>query len=159
MSDKREKTLDEVMDLVRNQNIAMLSTMDGRDLVSRPMGMQEPDEDGTLWFITRTNSDVTTQVAADPRVNIALADGDYISITGQASVVHDPARAKELWGPFVETWMQCEPEDPEVALIRVNPETISYWETPGAVATAFSMVRGMVGDHEPKLGESGTVEA
>lgn len=158
MSERNEKSFSEVLDLVRKQHVAMLTTHDGERLVSRPMGMQAPDDDGTLWFFCHTSSDVASQVQTNSGVNVALADGDYLSLSGTAEVVHDPAKNRDLWGPFVETWMQCKPEDPECSLIKVTPESIGYWDTPGAIGSMIAMVGGMITKKEPDVGESGVVE-
>lgn len=154
-----QKTLDDVIDLISKQKVGMLTTHEGDRLVSRPMGMQDPDRDGTLWFFAKADSDVAHQVGADPRVNVSLADGDYLSVTGTAAVVNDVAKKRELWDASVEAFMQTDPEDPQAVLIKVAADSIAYWDTPSAVGSVFAMVKGLVGDSEPDAGDSGVVEA
>lgn len=159
MSEHDEKSFDEVLDLIRGQHVAMLTTLDAGRPVSRPMGMQDPDDDGTLWFFCRSDADVADQVRADGRVNVSFADGDYVSVAGTASVVDDVAKKRELWDASVEAWMQSSPEDPSVALLRVAPETIGYWDTPGTVGSMVAMLGGLVSGKEPDVGDSGVVGA
>ncbi len=159
MTEHNDKSLDDVMKMIGKQNVAMLTTLDGSRLVSRPMGAQEPDEDGTLWFFTETGSDKAQQIQADSRVSVTYADGDYLSVEGSAEVLQDPARQKEMWNPFVESWLQCEPDDPKVSLIRINANTIGYWDTPTAVGSTLSMVKGLLTNDQPDGGESGIVDA
>lgn len=158
-SAKPAKTRDEVVEMIGKQHLAMLTTLENDRMVSRPLGLQKPDADGTLWFFVRTDSEVALQVRADSRVNVSLADGDYLSISGHGEVVHDPAKNEELWNPFVESWMQCAPTDEQCSLVKVTPDTIAYWDTPNAVASFTSMVKGLVTDQEPNVGETGVVEA
>ena len=158
MNNNAEKSLDDVMDMLKKQHIAMLTTFDGDKLVSRPMGAQEPDEDGTLWFFTETGSDKAVQIEADSRVNVTYADGDYLSVEGTAEVVHDPAKQRELWNPYAESWLQCEPEDPKVTLIKVTGHTIGYWDTPTTAGSMISMAKSLITHTQPDGGDSGVVE-
>lgn len=159
MNNDTEKSLDDVMKLLAKQHVAMLTTLDGDRLVSRPMGAQEPDADGTLWFFTETGSDKAQQIEADSRVSVTYADGDFLSVEGTGEVVHDPAKQRELWNPFAESWMQCEPEDPKVALIKVTAHTIGYWDTPSTAGSMISMVKGLITKTRPDGGDSGVVDA
>ncbi len=159
MTENSKKSLDDVMALLAKQHVAMLTTFDGDQLVSRPMGSQEPDEDGTLWFFTQTGSDKATQITADSRVNVTYADGDYLSVEGSAEVLQDAAKQRELWNPYAESWLQCEPEDPKVSLIKVTAHTIGYWDTPSTAGSMISMVKGLITNTQPDGGDSGVVDA
>ena len=158
MTDKNEKSVDEVMKLLAKQHVAMLTTIDDGHMVARPMGAMKPDDDGILWFFTQTGSEKAIQITADNRVNLTYADGDYLSVQGTAEMVQDPQRQRELWNKPVEAWLQCEPEDPQVSLIKVTPQTIGYWDTPTAVGTTLSMVKGLITNEQPDGGESGVVD-
>ncbi len=159
MNDQNEKSLDDVMKMIGKQHVAMLTTLDGDRLVSRPMGAQEPDADGTLWFFTETGSDKARQIEADSRVSVTYADGDYLSVDGSAQVMQDPTRQKEMWNPFVESWLQCDPDDPKVSLIKVDAHTIGYWDTPTAVGSTLSMIKGFLTNSQPDGGDAGVVDA
>lgn len=159
MTEHNEKTLDEVMDLLAKQHVAMLATIDDGRIVSRPMGAMKPDAEGVLWFFTTVDSDKAIQIKADNRVNLTYADGDYLSVQGTAEVLQDPAKQRELWNKPTEAWLQTEPEDPTVALIKVIPDTIGYWDTPSAVGSTLSMVKGLITNEQPDGGESGVVDA
>ncbi len=158
MTENSEKSLADVMKLLAKQHVAMLTTLDGDRLVSRPMGAQEPDQDGTLWFFTETGSDKAVQIQADPRVNVTYSDGDFLSVEGTGEVVHDPAKQRELWNPFAESWLQCEAEDAKVALIKVTAHTIGYWDTPSTAGSMISMVKGLITKTQPDGGDSGVVD-
>lgn len=159
MNNDTRKSIDDVMALLKKQHTAMLTTLDGDKLVSRPMGAQQPDDDGTLWFFTETGSDKAQQIEADGRVNVTYADGDFLSVEGTAEVVQDPAKQRELWNPFAESWLQCEAEDPKVSLIKVTAHTIGYWDTPSTAGSMISMVKGLITHTRPDGGDSGVVDA
>ncbi|HMM95787.1 MAG: pyridoxamine 5'-phosphate oxidase family protein [Micrococcales bacterium] len=150
-----------VKELVEDQRLAMLTTVHPETgaLTSRPMTLQQVDDDGTLWFLTLRESSPAHEIESTPRVNVAFAqEGAWVSIAGRAEVRHDPEKARELWDEMVKTWFQKEPEDPDVVVLRVDGETAEYWDSPGRVATVVEMVRARVSGERPDPGESHTVD-
>lgn len=151
------KTRDEVLEMLRSQRTAMVTTLDGDQLVSRPMAPMHVDDDGTLWFFTEADSDKADQVESIPHMNVSFSHGDYLSVSGTGQVVRDVEQQKALWNKAVESWLQCEPDDPKVRLLEVQPSTIAYWSTPNTVATLLGMAKAVVTEEQPDLGDSGVV--
>lgn len=149
MSEERSQSVKDLGDLLGNTHTCMLTTMteDGRH-VSRPMALQETDFDGDLWFFTYDDSDKVRQVIANPEVNVAFADekhSTWTSVAGRASVVHDQAKAKELYSPMLRVWFPDGLETPGVALLKVEAQTAEYWDAPSStVKTAIGALRAAV---------------
>jgi general stress protein 26 len=149
-----------VVDLAKDIHVSMLTTVDGDGhFVSRPMGQQEVDEDGSLWFFAERDSRKIAHIASNPYVNVTLTSADtWISISGTAHVVEDTTKAQDLWNPFVEAWMPQGPTDPSVVLIRVDGESAEYWDTPGGrIATAISFAKAKLTGRRYEGGENETV--
>ncbi|GAB2490009.1 pyridoxamine 5'-phosphate oxidase family protein [Luteococcus sediminum] len=157
-TESEQKSVDEVVAMLRQQHIAMMTTIDGDAMVSRPMGVQRVDDDATIWFFAVADSDKARQIAADPRTNLAFTDGDQLSVSGTAVIVKDQSVIDELWDTRVAAWMQCESTDPKVALIRVDADSVGYWDTPHAAGTLLEVAKGVLGGHRPQAGKSGVVE-
>jgi general stress protein 26 len=136
-----------VAELAKNIRIGMLTTVgpDGH-FISRPMAQQEVEFDGDLWFFAERDSRKVAHIAADPHVSITLTSNDtWISLDGEAEIVVDPVKAKELWNPWVEAWMPQGPQDPSVVLIKVSGHSAEYWDTPGGrIASVISFVKAKV---------------
>ncbi|MBR7743989.1 pyridoxamine 5'-phosphate oxidase family protein [Phycicoccus sp. BSK3Z-2] len=150
-----------VHELIGGQRTAMLTTIHEQTgaLTSRPMTLQRADEDGTLWFLGATDSAAAHEIQAHPDVNVAFTkEGAWVSVAGRAEARHDPERAKDLWNEFAETWFQVEPDDPSVAVIRVDGDTAQYWDSPGKAATVVEMVKARVTGDRPDPGGSNTVD-
>lgn len=148
-------------DLAKDIKIAMFTTTDEEGhYVSRPMAQQLVEDDSDLWFFAERNSSVVAHVASRPHVGITLSSSDtWISLDGEAELVEDVAKAKQLWNPFVEAWLPQGPEDPSVVLIKVNGHTAEYWDTPGGkVASVLSFVKAKVTGERYSGGENKTVE-
>lgn len=157
-TEAEQKSVADVVAMLRKQHVAMMTTIDRDAMVSRPMGVQRIDDDATVWFFALADSDKARQIAADPRTNLAFTNGDQLSVSGTAVIVKDQAVIDELWDKGVEAWMQCEPTDPKVALIRVDADSVGYWDTPNAAGTLLEVAKGVLGGTRPQAGESGVVE-
>ena len=121
-------------ELIKDIQYAMLTTAlpDGT-LRSRPMATQKAPFDGTLWFFTDADSAKVYEVRRDNHVNVAYADpahNRWVSLSGTASVVRDKAKVKELWTTGLKAWFPDGPEDPNIALLRIDVGDAEYWDAP-----------------------------
>lgn len=150
-----------VAGLLKGKRLAMLTTTapDGT-LTSRPMALQEVEFDGDLWFFAERSSRKFSHVHAHPQVNVAVATSDtWVSLTGTATLVDDPAKAKELWNSGVEAWFPEGPDSPELVLLKVEGMSAEYWDTPGGrVATLFSFAKAKVTGQRAEVGENDRVD-
>ena len=136
-----------LIELTKDIKITMFTTIDAEGhFVSRPMAQQLTEPDGDMWFFAERDSRVVDEITANPHVSLTLSSNDtWISIDGEAQVVDDSAKAKELWNSFVEAWLPQGPDDPSVVLIKVDPHTAEYWDSPGGrVASLISLVKAKV---------------
>ena len=136
-----------LIELMKDIQITMFTTIDADGhFVSRPMAQQLTEPDGDLWFFAERDSRVIEQIAANSHVSLTLSSSStWISIDGDAQMVDDSEKAKELWNSFVEAWLPQGPEDPSVVLIKVEAHTAEYWDSPGGrVASLISLVKSKV---------------
>jgi len=68
-------------------------------------------------------------------------DSEWTSIAGTAEVVHDRAKAEELFTPMLEVWFPDGLDTPGLALLKVRAETAEYWD---ASDSKIKQVIGMV---------------
>jgi general stress protein 26 len=119
-------------ELVEGIRFAMVTSVDPEGtLQSRPLPPQHADEDGTLWFIASRRSSLAHQLRTRPDVLVTWGDvrsRRYLSVNGTATVLHDPAKAAELWDAAIRTWFPDGPDDPEVAVIKVALDISEYRE-------------------------------
>ena len=157
MSDQQTR---KVAELIKEQRLAMLTTRDPfGTLMSRPTALQEVEFDGDLWFFAERGSRKVLHVGASPQVNVTVnGSGSWVSLTGEAAVVEDTAKKRELWNAGVEAWLPQGPEDDSVVLIRVEGRSAEYWDTPGRVATALSVAKAKMTGERYSGGENERVE-
>lgn len=115
---------------------------------TRPMSVQEVDEQGTIWFLVANDSHTYHDIDADSKVKLYFqgsAHSDFLFLEGTAILSADKTRIKELWNPIMKTWFTEGENDPRIALIRVSPETGYYWDNKhGNVIAGIKMVIGAV---------------
>jgi general stress protein 26 len=104
---------------------------DKSPLNSRPMGLQECDSEGNLWFISNKQSGKNMQIEKDNKVQLYFmnnGDHEYLSIVGKAYIYMDRATIEDKWSVVANAWFDGK-DDPDVSIIRVTPEEVYYWDT------------------------------
>jgi general stress protein 26 len=133
----------------QDADVCMLTTTedDGR-LVSRPMSIQDIEDDHTIWFMTRVDTPAMQEATGGQQVSVSVAEkGFWASISGTAMAVQDIERKKQYWSKTTEAFFgDAKPEDPEVVLLKVTPQSGQYWDSPGLPAMAVEMLKGLKGD-------------
>ena len=152
MADQQDDR-DKVVELIVRAQSAMLTTMtpDG-DHVSRPMAVQETEFDGDLWFFAYDTSDKVSQIRTHPRVNVAFANdkkSEWTSIAGTAEIVHDPAKAEQLWSKPLETWFPDGLHTPGLTLIKVHGDTAEYWDAATSKVKQLLGIRRAIQRNDP----------
>ncbi|MDB5490439.1 MAG: ral stress protein 26 [Micavibrio sp.] len=126
------------------------------------MGTQKSDKDkpftGEIWFMTDINSPKVAEINANPKVLLSYAESkkqDYISVAGTATIVRDQAKVKEFWTEAFKAWFPDGPEDPDIALIRVDAEAAEYWDAPSkAIVYAYGYFKAKLTGQQPDIGEN-----
>ncbi|SFT05520.1 pyridoxamine 5'-phosphate oxidase family protein [Paenibacillus sp. BC26] len=118
-----------VRELIKDIDIAMLTTVSEEGLVSRPMKTQEVEFDGNLWFLTKKNTGKFEELLHNRQVNVSYAGKSFVSIRGEAELVDSTEKIKELWSPAYEKLLESTYDDPNLVLIKVVAETAEYWDT------------------------------
>jgi len=161
--DSRDR--EKLWDLIKDIKFAMITTRHANGhLHSRPMTTQnrDIDEDTSLWFFMSRHGGVVADIEREPAVSVAYADSDsddYVSVSGQARVVEDMARKRQLWNKMTEAWFPKGVNDPDLALVQVGITHADYWEARDSKLTQlFKMAKAAVTGQPPRdIGEHGRV--
>lgn len=135
MQDTRQEAIEKLNDLIKDISTAMLTTIDGGVLRSRPMATQEAKFDGVLYFLTGANTHKDEEIKKDNRVNVSYAEpknNTYVSVSGSAETYHDQEKIDELWNPFYKAWFPDGQTDPNIRVLKVTVEQAEYWDSPSS---------------------------
>ena len=159
MTTTHDDQLATVAEIMKDTRIAVLTYVSrGGALVSTPMGTQDFENPGTVWFLTERDTDKVRAIEADPRVNVSYSSkSGWVSLSGTARVSEDRAKLAELWDASAGIFMSGGPEDASNVLLQVDGATAEFWESPGKVSSAIQIAKGLVSDAEPDLGDNDTV--
>lgn len=121
-----------IKELSEKAKFCMFCTeLDTVPINTRPMGLQETDEEGNLWFISSDTSNKNFQIKDDDRVQLLFmnnSDSEYLSVFGNATIYKDRATIEDKWSPMANAWFDGK-EDPNVSIIKVAPKDTYYWDT------------------------------
>lgn len=112
----------------------------GSPMAVRPMGVQQVDDDGTLWFLSSNDSHKNQEIKQDDHVHLLFQESNhsgFLNIYGKASITEDKAKIKELWEPILKTWFTEGEDDPRISVIKITPTEAYYWDNKHGDAVAF----------------------
>ena len=161
MEETRQESIEKLKSLTEGIDFAMLTTINGGQLRSRPMSTQEMDENGDLWFFTSDNTHKVDEIEADSRVNVAYSKPDdqlYVSVAGRGSLSKDREKIEELWSPILKAWFPEGLDDPHLSLLRVSVEEAEYWDSPNSkIVQLYGFVKAVVTGKPAEGGDHGKV--
>ena len=126
------------------------------------MAIAMAGDDDTLWFFMSRSGDPVDDLATEPTVNLSYADTSndrFVSVSGQARVVENKAKAQALWSPLAQAWFSGGVDDPDLALIEVKIVHAHYWNvTESKITQLYQMAKAAITGKKPEhLGETGEV--
>jgi len=157
--DNSNESVNKLANLIKGIKMAMFISLSKDGFIhSRPMATQELEFDGDLWFFTSIDSEKIIEIKYNSHVNVSYADigtNKYISVSGDAEVVEDKNKIKQLWNPTLKIWFPNGSEDPKLTLIKVNVTNAEYWDTPqNAVVKLVGFVKAITTGKSIDLGEN-----
>jgi general stress protein 26 len=128
-----EEAIDKLKKLVKSADICLFTTnLTKLPLSTRPMSTQQIDDDGNIWFFSNKESHKNDEIDQDNRVQLFFANKanfEFLSVYGEADVIVDKEKAKELWTPELKTWFHDGVDDPNLTLVQIKPTDVYYWDT------------------------------
>lgn len=120
----------------------------GKEVATRPMAVQQVDDEGCLWFLSATDSHQNRDIAADANVQLMFQGSphsDFLVLYGHATLSADQEKIKALWNPVLKTWFTGGVDDPRISVIKVTPSKGYYWDTKHNRAIVFAkMIAGAI---------------
>jgi len=152
------ETCHRVWEIIEKVGVCMLTTCFEGGLRARPLEPRADRKSGRLLFVTDVHSAKRDDVDRWPDVGLVFidtADKAYLSITGKARIVDDPALRAAVWRKSDAVWWPGGPNDPNVCVLVYEPTTAELWDGPSnAAVVAYEFAKAIVAGTEPDLGEN-----
>lgn len=156
-----EKAIEKIKALAKDK-ICLLCTYENNKIVSRPMGTQDIDEDGAIWFVSNKDSEKNSQIDVNSKVYLMYLDSgnnEYLSLTGSAEILYDRKKIEKLWNPLMKAWFPEGKDDPEITLLKVLPEEGHYWDTKnGKVISMIKIAAAALTGKKSDVGVEGDIK-
>lgn len=137
-----------IKEIVDNAKSCFFCTNPDSDSHTRPMSVQQIDENGNLWFLSASDSHKNLELTIDPTVRLYFQGSkhsDFLYLDGFATVSKDKNKIKELWEFVMSTWFTGGIDDPRITVIKVTPTVGYYWDTKhGNTIAGLKMLFGAI---------------
>ena len=144
---------------LRSDMTVMLGLTDVEDGHSRPMTAQlEEDEGGPIWFFTAKNTELVRAMGEGHRAIMHFASKGhdlFATVHGELRLDNDRATIDRLWNRFVAAWFEGGKDDPNLQLVRFDPETAQVWLNEHSLFAGVKLLLGRdpKRDYRDKVGE------
>ena len=163
MSDKNQH--EALWDLIKETRFCMLSHRhaDG-SLHSHPLTTQNKElaADGCLYFFVSKTTEVGQRLQQDGNVNLSYANpgkDTWVSVAGNARVLDDMAKKRELFNPMAKAWFPNGPDDPQLELVEVRIDEAEYWNVKeNKLLQMIKMGKSAATGKQPQMGEHREVQ-
>lgn len=130
---KAEQAIDKIKEIVDKAKTCFFCTiLADDDMRSRPMSVQQVDDEGNLWFLSAEDSHKNMEVTLEPKVKLYFqgsTHSDFLELDGIATISRDREKIKELWEFVIKTWFTEGVNDPRITVLKVRPTEGYYWDT------------------------------
>ncbi len=128
MKEKYQK----IREIIENSKVGMMATNLGKKPYNVfPIGIQQMDQNGDLWFFSSKTSDLFEDIQKNSRVQIIYSNEEkqeYLSVLGDAVPLMLANKVHELWNPMLSAWFEGK-TDPNLILLNIKIEQAKYWNS------------------------------
>ena len=114
---------------------------------SRPMTAQFDDKNpGPIWFFTAKDTDLVTAMGEAHRAVAHFVAKDhelFATLHGELTLDNDRATVDRLWNRFVAAWYPGGKDDPQLQLLRLDPEYAQVWLNENSVFAGMKLLLGV----------------
>src|SRR6187402_487980 len=132
------KTLAELSEKMRDIDFTMLSTRAANGAIgSRPMSNnREVDYDGDSYYFTTDDTQMVTDIAANPQVGLGFQGKAglfgvrpfFVAVEGHAELIRDKGQFEAHWTEGLDRWFAQGVDTPGLVLIKVHADRVHYWD-------------------------------
>jgi general stress protein 26 len=138
----QEDLKQKAIDIISNHKIGVLSSVEENKPHSRYMTFYH--EDLTLYSPTQLDTEKINEIEQNPAVSVLLGyedkgiDDAYLELSGTSSINQSQELKKKFWDDTFNKWFDG-PEDPNYALLQIQPEVVRILNNEGGPAQELTM--------------------
>lgn len=132
---------------LESDRTVMLGLDGAEDGHTRPMTAQVEADRSHIWFFTGRDNALVQALAGGTGRAIATFTSKghdlFATFHGQLRVDTHPAVVERLWNRFVAAWYPGGKTDPDLALLRLDPERAEIWLEGSSLVAGVKMLLGV----------------
>ena len=114
---------------------------------SRPMTAQFDDKNpGPIWFFTTQDAELVRAMGKAHRAVVHFVAKDhelFATVHGELRPDNDRATLDRLWNGFVAAWYEGGRQDPNLQLLRLDPEHAQVWLNENNLLAGMKLLLGI----------------
>ena len=131
---------------LRSDRTFMLGLAGVDDGLGQPMtAILDGDGPGPIYTFTAKDTDLvqTLGIAAPATAHFAAkGHGLFAAIQGEVFADNDRATIDRLWSPFVAAWFEGGKDDPNLQLLRFEPQDAQIWLNDNSLFAGVKLLLG-----------------
>jgi general stress protein 26 len=133
---------------LKSDMTVMLGLVGVEDGHAQPMTAQLDEELGDsspIWFFTSKDNGIVKAMKKGHRANahfVAKGHDLFACVHGNLVLDDDALTINKLWNPFVAAWFKGGKTDPNLQLIRLDPDQAEIWLNENSLFAGIRMLFG-----------------
>lgn len=131
---------------LKSDRTVMLGLVGAGESLAQPMTAQIEDEGrGPIWIFTAKDTDLIQELGErhPAMIHFAAKGHDlFASVIGELLADNDRAAIERLWNPFVAAWYEGGQDDPNLQLLRFEPERAQIWLNENSLFAGIKVLLG-----------------
>src|SRR5262245_35860272 len=127
-------------------DMTMMIGLDGvEDGHARPMTAQLEGNRGPIWFFTAKDNSIVQRLGVNDRAIATFASKGhdrFATLHGRLSIDNDGEIIDRLWNRWIAAWYEGGKTDPNLALLRLDPDRAEIWLDASSVMAGIKIMLG-----------------
>lgn len=147
--------LQQLWDVLTDVHAGMLG-VEGSGQHMQPMAPYVEKETNSVWFYTKTDTDLVKAVRAGDRAHFCVIskDHDYHAcLAGAINEVNSRVHVEKFWSPVVSAWFEGGKDDPLLTMLQLKLDDVGIWaSTSSSVKFGWEIAKANMTGTEPDVG-------
>lgn len=133
LAEARENPKQQLFDEIDRIDAGMLGLENDR-MHMQPMAPQLDREAATIWFFTKTDTELVDAIGLGARAHFCVVgkDHDYHAcLVGRITVEKNAAKIDQYWNSVVEAWFDHGKRDPALTMLALRLDDAAVWASTG----------------------------
>jgi len=144
---------DNLYDVIKDFDEAMLVTHSARGIHARPMAIARLDDSIMAYLLTDLNSIKVEEIRINPHALLTFQSArKFATVSGELTISDDRVLIEALWKEVWKVWFPIGKSDPNIALLKFTPSEGEFWDNAGiqGLKYVYAAAKAYVAGERPK---------